>query len=170
MKLKGDGIGSTCYVVGTADHKFSNNVPTFVNPLDLDSYDAITTKVVAPLNVWYKNRRSKPRHFGVMFMQTDEPLPLMQLAARKCFYDMKRHQLKTLCTELEVVPLTPDMLGHLEILINTILPDLSLQEVNDILELRCELPEDPLSVFVQDLDVVEAMFPEEDLKLLKEFL
>ena len=69
--------------------------------------------------------------------------------------------------ELDLQPTTPDLVGHLEILIHSILPDKSQEEVNDILEMRCEVPEDPIGDLVPDADVQEAMFPEEDSKHLK---
>ena len=64
--------------------------------------------------------------------------------------------------------LPPELLGHLEIPIQTILPDLTPAEVNEILELRCEINEDPLTEFLQNQEVAEAMFPEEDHKALQD--
>ena len=45
---------------------------------------------------------------------------LLEHAARNCFWQMKLPQLKTCCNESELNPVTPDLLGHLEIMFITI--------------------------------------------------
>ena len=70
--------------------------------------------------------------------------------------------------ELDVVATTPDLIGHLDISINTILPHLSPAEVNEILEMRCEVKDDPVGEFLEDMAVQEALFPEEDRKVLQD--
>ena len=163
-----DSDSDLCFVVGSGDKDFTNDLPTWVNPIDMDSFDAVPTKVISPINLWLRNGKIKAIHHGVVYLKIDEPLPLMTLAAQKCFYSLAKHHLKTLCDEMDLVPTTPDLLGHLEILIQTILPDLTPADVNEILQLRCEIKEDPLSEFLQNPEVADAMFPEEDQKALQD--
>ena len=168
MILDSAGKETLCFVVGSGDGGYSNDLPTWVSPIDIDSFDAVPTKTVAPINVWLRNGKRKALHHGVVFMQDGDEIPLMVLAAQKCFYNLAKHPLKTLCVEHDVVPTTPDLLGHLEVLIQTILPDLTPQEVNEILFLRCELKDDPISEFLQNPAVAEVMFPNEDQKVLED--
>ena len=95
-------------------------------------------------------------------------MPTMTLAAKNCFYTSALRHLKTLVKELDVVATTPDLIGHFDILINTVLPHLSPAEVNAILEMRCEVKEDPVGDVLNDMAVQEALFPEEDQKVLQD--
>ena len=79
---------------------------------------------------------------------------------------MPEHELKTLAKEEDVKPLHPGLLGLLEVLINTMLPGLSRAAMQEILEMRCQLEDDPLSMI--DPEVVEAMFPQQDQKSMED--
>ena len=79
---------------------------------------------------------------------------------------MNLPQLKTVCNEAELHPVPPDVLGHLDIMIITTLPDLSKDELTDILEMRCRQKDDPMVGL--DMEIVEAMFPPEDMKVIEE--
>ena len=87
----------------------------------------------------------------------------MVWAARNCFWKLKLPELKTLAKELDVAAVTPDLLGLLDILIQTVLPEATREEVNDILMMRCEVGEDPLKEL--DPDILEALVPPEDFKV-----
>ena len=79
---------------------------------------------------------------------------------------MKLPQPNTLRNESELHPVTPDLLGHLEIMIITTLPDLSKDELTDILGMRCRQKDDPKAGL--DMEIVEAMFPSEGMKVIAE--
>ena len=70
--------------------------------------------------------------------------------------------------EKGVQPTSPDRLGHLEVLIHEMLLHLSPEDANDVLEIRCEVPPDPLAEIVPDEDVRQAMFSDEDSMALKD--
>ena len=97
------------------------------------------------------------KHSGVVLLQTGHPVTLLEHDARNCFWQMKLPQLKTCCNESELHPVTPGLLGHLEIMIITTLPDLSKVEPTDIVEMRCRQKDDPMAGL--DMEIVEAMFP-----------
>ena len=80
-----DSDSDLCFVVGSGDKDFTNDLPTWVNPIDMDSFDAVPTRVISPINLWLRNGKRKAIHHGVVYLKTDEPLPLMTLAAQKCF-------------------------------------------------------------------------------------
>ena len=80
---------------------------------------------------------------------------------------MPKHELTTLCAELDVQPTQPDELGAIEILLNTILPDCTQERYREIIEKRCVVPKDPLLEFA-DPDVLEAMFPEDDAQIVED--
>ena len=67
----------------------------------------------------------------------------------------------------EKVPLTPDLLGHLIILIQTVIPHVNDDQLHEILQLRCKIEEDPLAG-VADAEALESLFPPLDCKLLEE--
>ena len=79
---------------------------------------------------------------------------------------MKLPQRNTFCNESELHPVTSYFLGHLEIMIITTLPDLSKDELSDILEMRCRQKDDPMAGL--DMEIVEATFPPEDMKVIEE--
>ena len=106
------------------------------------------------------------KHSGVVLLQTGRPVTLLEHAARHCFWQMKLPQLKTCCNESKLHPITPDLLGHLEIRIVTTHPDLSKDELTDFLEMRCVRKHVPMVGL--DMEIVEAMFPPEDMKVIEE--
>ena len=167
LKKVGRNRGQTVFVIGSGSQGYINALPTWASPLDLDDYQGIPTKIISPLELWLQNGKKKITDHGVVWLKTGEPEEMIAMAALNCFYDMPKHQLNIFCVELDLQPTTPDLVGHLEILIHTILPDKSQEEVNEILEMRCEVPEDPIGDLVPDADVQGAMFPEEDSKHLK---
>ena len=92
----------------------------------------------------------------------------MQWAAKNCFWGLKLHELKTLARELDVEPVSPDLLGVLEVIIQTMLPDATQDEIQEILMLRCEVPESPLEGLGPD--ILEALVPPEDFKTIEDLL
>ena len=62
--------------------------------------------------------------------------------------------------------MTAVLLGLLDILIQTVLPEATREEVNDILMMRCEVGEDPLKEL--DPDILEALVPPEDFKVFED--
>ena len=71
--------------------------------------------------------------------------------------------MKTLAKEEGVQSPTPDLLGHLEILINTIIPGNSRDDLQEILEMRCTIEEGPLSMI--DDEALEVLHPQLDQKV-----
>ena len=108
-----------------------NNDATWATRLELDDYEAVPAKIISPLHVYFANRKNIHEHSGVVFLQVDGQMPVKVWAARSCFGKMPLHELKTLADEEGVQSLTPDLLGHLQILINTIIPGIS-QDVSMI--------------------------------------
>ena len=106
---------------------------------------------------------------GIVFLQKGDPLPMMVFGAREAFGQMPKHELKTLTGELDVHPATPDLLGTLEILIATIIPDATQAEVRTILEKRCHVHEDPLSDLVDDAQI-EELLPKGAVKVVQDSL
>ena len=51
----------------------------------------------------------------------------------------------TFCDELEIVLPTPNLLGHLTILIQTVISDVNDDQLHDILQLGFKIEEDPLA-------------------------
>ena len=47
--------GSSCFVVGSGDELYSHLLPAFINPIDLDDFEAVPSRIVATINVWWKN-------------------------------------------------------------------------------------------------------------------
>ena len=167
--LKVDLPGAkTVYIVGTKLASCNNNLPTWISPLELDEFDGIKTQVISPIHFWLLSNKKRHLHHGIVLLEVEPPQPLIVMAAQACFYDMNMAKLKTLCAEKELEPTTPDLLGHIEVLVHEILPHLSPDDVNKILEQRCEVPVDPLQELVPDDDVRAAMFPDEDAKHLKD--
>ena len=82
-------------------------------------------------------------------------MPLAVHATWNCFWDLKKHELETFCDELGIVPLSSDLLGHLTILIETVIPDVNDDQLHGILHLRCKIEEDPLAG-VADAEVLES--------------
>ena len=139
-----------------------------ISPLELDDFDGLKTQVISPIHFWLLSNKQRHLHHGIVLLEVEPPQPLIVMAAQACFYGMNMAKLKTLCAEKELEPTTPDLLGHIEVLVHEILPHLSPDEVNKILEQRCEVPVDPLQELVPDDDVRAAMFPDEDAKHLKD--
>ena len=71
-----------------------------------------------------------------------------------------------MASELGVDATSPTLYGYLKVLINTILPDASEDEVNAILCLRCVVEDAPMQQV--DPDVLEALFPVTDLKVVED--
>ena len=93
---------------------------------------------------------------------------MMVHAAWHCFWEMRLPELKTLAKELEVVSLTPDLYGHLDILIQTVIPQANDEQVKEILLIRCQVDEDPLSKF--DPEALDELLPDADSKVLEEIM
>ena len=78
---------------------------------------------------------------------------------------MKLPQLKVFCKEGELIPITPDILGHLEVMITCAIPAVTPEELTEILEMRYQKKTDPLVEI--DPSVIEAMFPLEGIKVIE---
>ena len=61
-----------------------------------------------------------------------------------------------MASELDVDATSPTLYGYLKVLIITILPEASEDEVNAIILLRCVVEDDPMQQV--DPDVLEALF------------
>ena len=152
------------FAVGTGLNQYSE--PHWVSPLELDDFYAVPTKVVSPLHLFLSNGRKVHRHSGVVLMQTHPVITLIEHAAMNCFWGMKLPQLKIFCKESELIPTTPDILGHLEVMITCAIPTVTPEELTEILEMRCQKKTDPLVEI--DPSVIEAMFPPEDIKVIED--
>ena len=156
--------GKVVFAVGTGTNK--NTYAISATAVSLDDYDAIPTTIISPTHMHLVDNKRVHDFIGVVFMQTEDPLPIMVWAARNCFWKLKLPELKTLAKELDVAAVTPDLLGLLDILIQTVLPEATREEVNDILMMRCEVGEDPLKEL--DPDILEALVPPEDFKVFED--
>ena len=67
------------------DATIANAEPKWLNPLQLDDYDVIPTEVVSPLGLWVANARQVHDKSAVVFLQTKDPMDVMQWAADNCF-------------------------------------------------------------------------------------
>ena len=152
------------FAVGTGHN--INYRPTLVSGLDIDDYEVIPCDVVAPVAMWLANAKRLHDFHGIVFLQNEKPQPVMVHAAWHCFWDMTLPELRTLAKELDVAALTPDLYGHLDILIQTVIPEANDDQVKKILLLRCEVDEDPLANF--DQDALAELFPDADSKVLEE--
>ena len=162
LQRKGKHIA---FAVGTGENY--NEKVTWASPIDLDDYEAVPCDVLGPAHLYCANGKRRHGKSGVVFLQTEDPLPPIVHAAWNCFWRMPKHELATLCAELDVQPTQPDILGAIEILLHTILPDCTQEQYRQIIEKRCEVPKDPLLEFA-DPDVLEAMFPEDDAKIVED--
>ena len=99
-------------------------------------------------------------------MQHGDEMPIIVWAAKNYFWSMGKHELKTLASELDVDATSPTLYGYLKVLINTILPEASEDEVDAILLLRSVVEDDPMQQI--DLNVLEALFPGADLKVVED--
>ena len=72
------------------------------------------------------------QHIGIVFLKTANEVPILVWAAKNCFWDLKQTQIKTLAKELDVEPATPDLLGLLEVLIQTVLPEATGNKIIEI--------------------------------------
>ena len=152
------------FAVGTGD--VINSYPTYASALDLDDYEAVPAKVISPLHLYLVNKKKVAACSGIVYLQTDEPMPIMCWAAKNCFWSVTQPALKTLAKELDVQPSGPDLVSLLTVLIHTILPEATEAEVNAILNIRCDVESDPLEHI--DLDVIEALFPAADMKVVED--
>ena len=144
-----------------------NTEATWINPLLLDDYDVCPTTIVSPLHLWVANRRKVHENSGVVFLQSGDYLPIMEHAATQCFWQMPLTQLKTLIKELDLTPPTPDLYGHLSMLIKNYLNHLSVDELHEILAMRTVVPVDPLAE-VLDASQLELVFNQDELKVVED--
>ena len=100
-----------------------------------------------PFILFLANAKHIHEHHGIVFIQKEQPQPVMVHAAWHCFWEMRLPELNTLAKELGVVSLTPDLFGHLDILIQTVIPEANDDQVKEILLIRCQVDEDPLFKF-----------------------
>ena len=84
------------------------------------------------------NHKKVHKHNGVVLLQCGQTISMMEHAARNCFLEMQLPQLKRFCKESDLHPTTPDLPGHMEIMISTTLPGISPAELNEILKLRVQ--------------------------------
>ena len=144
-----------------------NTEATWINPLLLDDYDVCPTTIVSPLHLWVANRRKVHENSGVVFLQSGDYLPIMEHAATQCFWQMPLTQLKTLIKELDLTPPTPDLYGHLSMLIKNYLNHLSVDELHEILAMRTVVPVDPMAE-VLDASQLELVFNQDELKVVED--
>ena len=132
--------------------------------MDIDDYEVIPCDVVAPVAMFLANAKRLHDYHGIVILQKEQSQPVMVHAAWHCFWNMKLPGLKTLVKELEVVALTPDLYGHLDILIQTVIPEANDDKVKEILLLRCVIDEDPFAKLDQ-VDL-EELLPDADSQSL----
>ena len=152
------------FAVGTGLNM--NDSAIWASPLELDDFHAVPTNIVSPLHLCVSNHKQVHKHNGVVLLQCGQTISMMEHAARNCYWGMQLPQLKRFCKESDLHPTTPDLLGHLEIMISTTLPGISLAELHEILKLRCKKKDDPLLEI--DDSIIEAMFPAQDVKVIED--
>ena len=151
------------------DATIANAEPKWLNPLQLDDYDVIPTEVVSPLGLWVANARQVHDKSAVVFLQTKDPMDVMQWAAENCFWKIPESKLRIIAKELEIHPPSPDLLGYLTILLHNYFPGASPEDINNYLRLRTQVREDALEKLLQP-DVMEHLFPTDDMKAVEEFI
>ena len=152
------------FAVGT--DALDNSQAHLINPISMDDYDAIPTKIVSPIHLWLATGRRVHAKSGIVLLQDGDEMPLMEQAARNCFYNLPLYRLKTLCAQQDLHPPSPDLLGHLTVLILLYLPEATDDEVRDILEKRAIVRENPVADLLAD-EALEQLFPQEDLKVVE---
>ena len=128
------------------DATIANAEPKWLNPLQLDDYDVIPTEVVSPLGLWVANARQVHDKSAVVFLQTKDPMDVMQWAADNCFWKIPESKLRIIAKELELHPPSPDLLGYLAILLHNYFPGDSPEDINNYLRLRTQVREDALEM------------------------
>ena len=74
------------FAVGT--DAVDNYQAHLINPISMDDYDAIPTKIVSPIHLWLATGRRVHAKSGIVLLQDGDEMPLMELAARNCFYNL----------------------------------------------------------------------------------
>ena len=72
------------FVVGTDG--VDNAQALLINPLAMDGFDAVPSRIVSPLHLWLANTKKVHSKSGVVFLRDGEVMTLMELAAHNCFY------------------------------------------------------------------------------------
>ena len=154
------------FAVGTGECLTESVV--WINPLDIDSYEVVPTVIASPIHLFLKNRKRVHKYSGIVLVQTGECEDVYVHAARKCFYDLPFHQLKTLVSQYGIAVPSPDELGHLQAVFACLLPDLSADETRTILMMRAVLPVDPVADIITDDMMLEELAPTEEMKVFQD--
>ena len=72
------------------------------------------------------------------------------------------------CDERDLHPASPDLFGTLKCLLGALLPDLTLDETIDILEMRTRLPDDLMAELIPDDALLEQLVPKGDAQVSEE--
>ena len=151
--------GITTFVVG--GNNVVNEKVIWLPTLTFDDYLSIPVKAISPVHYYIILKRNIDSTLGVVYLKTGDYESIIETGARACFWDLNMKSLKILADDRGVKASGPALLDVLEPLIKNILPDLSEQDLTNILQLRGIKMTDPVAAIIDGENLEDVLEPDQ---------
>ena len=118
------------FAVGTGD--MVNDHATWLDPQEIDDFMIVPTDIISPLHLFIAAEKKFLPESGVVFLQTGDGVGVMKHMALTCFFDIPLTDLTTLCAEKDLLPVSPDLHGTLQVVLSDELKDISVYQLSDV--------------------------------------